>query len=103
MPGFSMRKGQKKFLLRNLEWRDKKEEDKKDSAQRAGRQCTYSSTRGGEESREWWNKGAPSVQLTPIVWKNLKISETYFPHINSKMIGKLKYASKFYKLELSAS
>ena len=60
---------------------DEKEEEEEDSAQRAGRQCTYSSTGGGEESREWWNKGAPSVQLTPIVWKNLKISERYFHHI----------------------
>ena len=58
---------------------DEKEEEEEDSAQRAGRQCTYSSTGGGEESREWWNKGAPSVQLTPIVC-NLKISQRYLPH-----------------------
>ena len=46
LPGFSMRKGQKKFLLRNLEWRDKKEEDKKE-----------------EEKKEEEKEGGISVQV----------------------------------------
>ena len=50
--------------------------DDKDEVQRAGRQCTYSSPRCGEESREWQNNGAPSVQLTPIV-SNRKIPQKY--------------------------
>ena len=61
---------------------DEKDEKEKDiSVQRTGRQCTYSSTRGGEESGEWWNKGASSVQLTSrLSGKHSKYLTRYFPH-----------------------
>ena len=72
---------------------DEKDEDEMDSAQRAGRQCTYSSTGGGEESREWWNKGAPSVQLSAAS-KYLK--DIYL--IASELLGKLTCAASLYPI-----